>query len=60
MGFGLMLSITLMGIAASYIAKFLNRYEWLNHAGLIVITTVAIAMIYEGAGDLIAVVQARQ
>lgn len=56
MGFGLILSIILMGIAASYVARLLNRYAWLNHVGLAIITVVAMTMIYDGAGDVLALV----
>lgn len=58
MGFGLVLSIMLMGIAASYVAKLLNRYIWLNHVGLATIVIVALSMIYEGAGEVLAKVAA--
>jgi YjbE family integral membrane protein len=60
MGFGLVLSIMLMGIAASYVAKLLNRYAWLNHIGLAVITLVAATMIYHGAGDVLTLVRPGQ
>ena len=60
MGFGLVLSIMLMGIAASYVAKLLNRYAWLNHIGLAAITLVAATMIYHGAGDVLAFVRPGQ
>ena len=45
---GLMLSIGLMGIAASMIAKILNRYPWISYAGLFIVLFVAIKMIWEG------------
>lgn len=45
---GLMLSIGLMGIAASMIAKVLNRYPWVSYAGLFIVLFVAIKMIWEG------------
>ncbi|MDX1540875.1 MAG: YjbE family putative metal transport protein [Geminicoccaceae bacterium] len=47
--FGLVLSIALMGIAANYIARILVRYHWLNYVGLVIITFVALSMMYEGA-----------
>jgi YjbE family integral membrane protein len=50
--FGLVLSIALMGAAASFIAGFLERYRWLNYLGLGVITLVAATMIWEGATEV--------
>ena len=48
LAFGLLLSIALMGIAASYIARLLQRYRWIAYVGLAIILYVAIKMIYEG------------
>jgi YjbE family integral membrane protein len=48
--FGLVLSIALMAVAASFIARLLNRYHWIAYIGLAVIAYVAIEMIYKG-GD---------
>ena len=46
---GLMLSITLTGVAASLIAKVLHRFKWLGYAGLLMVVYVALHMIWEGA-----------
>jgi YjbE family integral membrane protein len=46
--FGLGLSIALMGIAASFIAKLLQRHRWIAYVGLAVILYVALEMIYRG------------
>ena len=48
--FGLVLSIALMAVAASYIAKLLNRFHWIAYVGLLVIAYVAVEMIVKG-GD---------
>src|SRR3712207_6473710 len=48
LAFGLLLSIALMGVAASYIARLLQRYRWIAYVGLAIILYVAIKMIYEG------------
>jgi YjbE family integral membrane protein len=48
LAFGLLLSIALMGLAASYIARLLQRYRWIAYVGLAIILYVAIKMIYEG------------
>src|SRR4051812_39801215 len=49
---GLGLSVALMGIAASYIARLLHRQRWIAYAGLLVILYVAIDMIYRGTGEV--------
>ncbi len=46
--FGLVLSIALMGIAASFIARLLQRFRWIAYVGLIVILYVALEMIWRG------------
>jgi len=48
---GLLLSVALMGIAANFIARFIERYRWIAWLGLVVILWVAGKMIYEGAID---------
>lgn len=50
--FGLILSVALMGVAATFIARVLQRYHWLNYVGLAIITLVAVTMIYEGAYEV--------
>jgi YjbE family integral membrane protein len=50
--FGLILSIALMGIAASFIAKLLQRHRWIAYVGLAVILYVAGEMIYRGALEI--------
>jgi YjbE family integral membrane protein len=54
--FGLILSVLLMGVAANFIARYIERYRWIAWAGLLVILWVALKMIYEGAGDVAPVV----
>ena len=46
--FGLGLSIVLMGFAASFIARLLNRHRWVAYVGLAIILYVAIDMIWRG------------
>jgi YjbE family integral membrane protein len=50
--FGLVLSIALMGAAATLIARFLEQYRWLSYVGLAIITIVALSMIWEGSGEV--------
>ena len=56
--FGLGLSIALMGIAASFIARLLQNHRWIAYVGLAVILYVAFDMIYRGAQELRPVVNA--
>ncbi len=45
---GLILSIAMMGLAASYIAQLLNRFRWIAYLGLVIIVYVALDMIWRG------------
>lgn len=45
---GLALSIALMGLAASFIARLLSRHRWIAYVGLAIIVYVALKMIWEG------------
>jgi YjbE family integral membrane protein len=45
---GLTFSVLLMGLAANYVARLIERYSWLNYVGLAVIVWVAGNMVYEG------------
>ena len=45
---GLGLSVGLMGVAASYIARLLSSQRWIAYAGLLMILYVAVEMIYRG------------
>lgn len=49
---GLTLSIALMGLAASFIARLLQKHRWLAYVGLVIILYVALKMIYEGAHEV--------
>jgi len=46
--FGLALSVTLMAVAANYIARIIERHHWIAYAGLAVIVYVAGSMIVDG------------
>ncbi len=52
--FGLALSVVLMGVAATFIARLLHRFRWIAWIGLIMILFVAIRMGLEGLGAFIA------
>jgi YjbE family integral membrane protein len=49
---GLVVSILLMGLAATVIARLLQRYHWLSYLGLAAILIVAGEMIWHGIEDL--------
>lgn len=50
--FGLILSIALMGVAASFIARLLQKHRWIAYIGLLIILYVAAEMIWRGATEL--------
>ncbi|MER8388275.1 TerC family protein [Mesorhizobium sp. M0166] len=50
---GLVLSIALMGLAASFIAKLLHRHRWIAYIGLLIIFYVALDMVYRGAVEVL-------
>jgi YjbE family integral membrane protein len=56
MAAGLVLSVALMGLAATFIARVLDRYRWLAWVGLLVILYVAGRMVWDGAWEVHAVV----
>jgi YjbE family integral membrane protein len=47
--FGLALSIALMGLAANFIARLLEKHRWIAYVGLLIILYVAFDMCYRGA-----------
>jgi YjbE family integral membrane protein len=53
--FGLGLSIAAMGVAASFIARLLQKHRWIAYVGLAVILYVAVEMIFRGTLDIMKV-----
>ena len=51
---GLMLSIALMGLAASWIARLLHRWRWIGYLGLAIVLYVALHMIWLGSHQVAA------
>nr|WP_274390092.1 YjbE family putative metal transport protein [Azospirillum doebereinerae] len=51
---GLLLSVALMGAAASLIARLLGRFHWIAYIGLVIIAYVAFDMIYRGSVEVLA------
>lgn len=49
---GLILSVALMGVAASFVAKLLTKHPWISVAGLIIVVYVALRMIWFGGLEL--------
>ena len=45
---GLVLSIALMGLAATFIARLLSKHRWIAYVGLLIIVYVSGKMIWEG------------
>ena len=44
----------MMGLAASYIARLLQRFRWIAYLGLAIILYVALEMVYRGAHEVLA------
>jgi YjbE family integral membrane protein len=50
---GLLLSVALMGTAANFIAKLLERYRWISYIGLAIVLYVAVTMIWHGGNQVL-------
>jgi YjbE family integral membrane protein len=46
--FGLILSVLLMGLAATFVARLLTKHRWIAYVGLVIILYVAVKMIWDG------------
>ncbi len=55
---GLVMSIALMGLAASFVARLLNKHRWIAYVGLAIILYVALEMIWRGWNEMQPVVVA--
>lgn len=53
LAFGLVLSVALMGIASTYIARLLERHFWISWVGLGIITFVALRLVWEGSTEVL-------
>lgn len=49
---GLALSVLLMGLAASLIARLFERYKWIAWVGLLIVLAVAVELIVKGGGEV--------
>uniref|UniRef100_UPI00286E93D9 TerC family protein n=1 Tax=Phenylobacterium sp. TaxID=1871053 RepID=UPI00286E93D9 len=52
--FGLLVSIALMGVAATWIARLLHRYRWIGYVGLVIVLYVALHMMWQGHQQVVA------
>jgi YjbE family integral membrane protein len=50
---GLVLSVALMGIASTYIARLLERLFWISWVGLGIVTFVALRMLWDGSAQIL-------
>jgi len=46
--FGLALSVILMGVAATFIARLLSKHRWIAYIGLLIILYVSLHMMWDG------------
>jgi YjbE family integral membrane protein len=53
LAFGLVLSVALMGIASTCIARLLDRFFWISWVGLGIITFVSLRMIWDGSNEIL-------
>ncbi|HXP78009.1 MAG TPA: TerC family protein [Stellaceae bacterium] len=49
---GLLVSVALMGVASNYLARLLARHPWISWVGLVMVTFVALRMIYDGSMEV--------
>jgi YjbE family integral membrane protein len=49
---GLLMSVGLMGAAATFIAKLLERHRWIAYVGLGIVVYVAVMMVWHGGSDV--------
>ena len=58
LAFGLLLSIALIGVAANFLARLLQKHRWIAYVGLAMILYVACEMIYRGSNEFKPMVRA--
>ncbi len=51
---GLAVSVVLMGVAATFIAKLLHKHRWIAYVGLALILYVALTMMWDGGKEIMA------
>src|SRR5579863_9992641 len=50
---GLVLSVALMGVASTYVARLLDRWFWISWIGLGIVAVIALRMIWEGSAQIL-------
>ncbi len=50
---GLVMSVAMMALAASLIARLLERHRWLAWLGLLIVLFVACKLIWDGSGEVL-------
>jgi YjbE family integral membrane protein len=50
--FGLVLSVALMGLASTFIARLIGKYRWIAYVGVAIIFYVALKMMWDGYKEL--------
>ncbi len=50
---GLVISVAMMALAASLVARLLERHRWLAWVGLVVVVFVACRLIWDGSNDVL-------
>jgi len=53
LAFGLTLSVVLMGVAATFIAKLTTRWPWIAYIGLVIVFITALHMMWDGAQEFL-------
>jgi YjbE family integral membrane protein len=54
---GIVLAVILMGVAANFIAKLIERYRWIGWLGVLIILYVALKMIWDGGVEVAPIVE---
>ena len=55
---GLLISVTMMAVAANYLAAIIQKHRWVAWVGLLMVAYVALTMMYHGATEVAAAVAA--
>ncbi len=50
---GLVISVVLMGVAARFIARLLEKYRWIAWAGLLVVLYIALRLMWDGGHEIL-------
>src|SRR5262249_361306 len=53
MAFGLILSVVLMGVAATFIAGIIEKHRWIAIVGIVIIVIAGMRMIWEDGSNLL-------